>query len=340
MLGFTSIYQVPMVGSDGKHLDCALLGVNRPSVCGFIGNATENLCARWAMLGAFSPFYRNHNDIGGSPQEFYRWPVVTRAAKAAIEIRYKLMDYLYTAFHGAHVGGTPVVQPLWFVYPNDKQTFGIEHQFFFGDGIMVCPVLDEGKEVEIYLPDDIYYEFGTKRPVRGPEAKVWVRQVELDEIPLLIRGGTIIPMRSESAMTTKELRNKDFEILVAPGLLGTAIGSLYMDDGVSLEQENTLDISYAFDGERLSVVSSGNFDAGVQYSKITIVGVDEAPTVLKFTLAGGKILQAKDIKWDAENEVISLSISLPLNESFTVDLIWEQSTVETGKEQVPLHDEL
>ena len=330
-----------MVGSDGEHSDIwSLLIVNYPIVCGFIGNTTENLCARWAMLGAFSPFYRNHNDIASNPQEFYRWPVVTRAAKAAIEIRYKLMDYLYTAFHKAHLDGTPVVQPLFFVYPNDSQTFGIEHQFFFGEGIMVSPVLEEGNEVEIYLPDDMYYEFITRSPVRGPEAKVWVRQVELDEIPLLIRGGTVIPMRLESAMTTKDLRNKDFEIVVAPGLSGTATGSLYMDDGVSLEQKDTLEISYTFDGERLSVVSTGSFDAGVQYSKIAILGIDEAPTVIKLTSTDGRILQAKKIDWDEVNEVINLSVSFPLSESFTADLIWEQSTVEPGKEQIRLRDEL
>ena len=310
------------------------------AVCGFLGNTTETLCARWAMLGAFSPFYRNHNDIASNPQEFYRWPVVARAAKAAIEIRYKLLDYLYTAFHRAHTDGTPVVQPLFFLYPNDTQTFGVERQFFFGDAVMVCPVLEEGNEVEIYLPDDLYYEFFTRKAIHGPGEKIWVRQVELHEIPLLIRGGTVIPMRVESAMTTRELREKDFEIVVAPDLLGTAIGHLYMDDGVSLEQKDTLDISYTFDGERLSVVSRGKFDGEVHYSKITILAVDEQPADLKLTSVEGATLEPKTIEWDADSEVLTLGVSLLLNESFTVDLIWEELVVETEPWQGLLHDEL
>ncbi|KAG8824935.1 hypothetical protein FRC17_008915 [Serendipita sp. 399] len=326
MLGFASIYQVPMVGSD---------------VCGFVGNATETLCARWAMLGAFSPFYRNHNDIASIPQEFYRWPVVSRAAKAAIATRYRLLDYLYTALHKAHVDGTPVVQPLFFAYPEDPETFGIEHQFLFGDGVMVSPVLDESNEVEIYLPDDVYYEFMTRKILYGPGAKMWVRQIEMDEIPLLIRGGTIIPMREESAMTTTELRKKDFELMVAPGSDWTAKGSLYLDDGVSLEQTSTLDVSYTFDGTELTVKAVGRYNVnGVKYSKIAILGINERPLDVKISLANGKPIGARGVEWDAQNEVVNVEIAISLSTSFNLRLEFEDEDEEEGKEAKEVHDEL
>jgi alpha-glucosidase len=110
MLAFTALHQIPMVGSD---------------VCGFNGQTTEELCSRWAMLDAFQPFYRNHADITSGAQEFYRWPTVTAAAKKAIAARYQLVDYIYTALYRQSTVGTPLVQPLFFHYPDVADTFGI-----------------------------------------------------------------------------------------------------------------------------------------------------------------------------------------------------------------------
>ncbi|RXW23660.1 hypothetical protein EST38_g2212 [Candolleomyces aberdarensis] len=220
MLNFASVFNVPMVGSD---------------VCGFGDNTTETLCARWATLGAFNPFFRNHNIDTGNSQEFFIWPLTTAAAKNGIDIRYRLLDYIYTAFHAAHVDGTPLLSPLWYKYPKDTTTYPIDLQFFYGPSVLVSPVTDEGStSVRYYLPQDTFYDFATLSTVSGGQ---WITQndVAYDQIPLHIKGGSVVPLRNQSAMTLAELRTKSFNLVVAPDSQGRAQGDLYLDDGERID---------------------------------------------------------------------------------------------------------
>ena len=113
-------------------------------ICGFSGEASEELCARWLALGAFYPFSRSHSDLHSPPQEPYRWPAVERAARRTLSTRYSLLPYLYTAFREAHATGAPVMRPLWFNYPGDTATHKVDRQFMVGGALLVTPALDPG----------------------------------------------------------------------------------------------------------------------------------------------------------------------------------------------------
>ncbi|KAL4903173.1 Alpha/beta-glucosidase agdC [Aspergillus multicolor] len=280
MLAFASIFQMPMVGSDA---------------CGFTGNTTEQLCSRWAMLAAFNPFYRNHNEYGMIPQEFYRWESVAEAARKAIGIRYSLLDYLYTAFYRQTVTGEPFLMPMFFVYPKDARAASINTQFFYGDAILVSPVTEENKtEVEAYFPDDLFYDWYTGLPLRGKGEVVTIKDVGHADIPLHVRGGSIVPVRtgSEGWNTTAQLRKSGFQLVVAPGLDGKAEGSLYLDDGESLEQTATVDAKFTYENGQVSVGGTFTREADVRIEGVKVLG----------------------------EEVVEQTIDLPLTESGSVRL--------------------
>lgn len=303
-LAMAFIYQIPMVGSD---------------VCGFAENTTENLCARWATLGAFSPFYRNHNSDLANPQEFYRWSSVAEAARNAISIRYRLLDYLYTALFIQSENGTPLLNPMWAFYPNDKNTYPIDTQFFFGPQVLVSPVIDEDSTaVSIYLPNDLFYDWYTLQPIKGTGASMQLSDIAFTTIPLHIRGGSILPLRAKSANTTTALRQQPFSILVAPGNDGTACGELYLDDGESLTQTAVSEISFNWADDTFSMNGTFGYGVGdVGISDVNILGVAKKPQSVS---VGGTVLDVGAWGWNETTGVLGVMTEIPLTKAATLSV--------------------
>ncbi|KAF2193755.1 glycoside hydrolase family 31 protein [Zopfia rhizophila CBS 207.26] len=295
MLSFVAMHQMPMVGSD---------------VCGFNGRADEYMCSRWALLGAFQPFMRNHADISAPFQEFYQWELVTKAAQKALDVRYRLMDYIYTALYTQTTTGAPLINPLFYLYPGDVNTFNIQHQWFYGDALLISPVTEDYSDtVHFYLPEDTFYDFWTHENVQGEGANITRSGVSYTDIPIHIRGGTIIPFRSKSANTTKLLRQEPFEILIAPGKDGTAKGKLYLDDGESIEQPKTTEIEFFWDGKNFS--ATGQFEyAGMSGESLT---VDRVKIL-------GQEANVKGGNWDQSDKSITVEGPWKLQGAFGFEL--------------------
>ena len=275
---FASFYQTPTVGAD---------------VCGFNLNTTETLCARWAVLGAWYPFYRNHADISANRQEFYLWPLVTAAAQSAIKTRMQLTDYFYTEFHYQTLDGVPrTIMPLFYVYPTDMNALENELQFFFGPSLLVSPVTEENStSVDFYLPNDLFYDYFTGEKVQGQGQQVTRTNVNYTEIPVHVRGGSIVPRRVDGANNTKLLREVDFDLLIAPDANGTANGRLYLDDGESLQPAEISEISFAYSAANGSLTVGGTFgyQTANRFDSVVLLGAGNGSSVVKVDkpLTGG-----------------------------------------------------
>ena len=112
-----NLFGIPYVGAD---------------TCGFFNDATEELCERWMQLGAFNPFYRNHNSINQKDQD----PgVFSERAKDSIrktvQLRYSLIPHLYTLFYKVNIEGGTVVRSLVHEFPRDRFTPDVDEQFLW-----------------------------------------------------------------------------------------------------------------------------------------------------------------------------------------------------------------
>lgn len=110
-------------------------------------NTTAELCKRWFQTGAFYTFSRSHNDkLAPLDQDPGFWalnghPEVTDAARNALNVRYKLLPYLYTLFYRSHVFGEMVIRSLAFEYPTDRNASNVNEQFMWGSSMIISPFL-------------------------------------------------------------------------------------------------------------------------------------------------------------------------------------------------------
>lgn len=169
--------------------------------------------------------------------------------------------------------------------------------------------------VTIYLPKDIFYDFLTYAPIQGKGSTVQLTNVAYTSIPVYIRGGAVIPLRQASANTTAQLRQLDFELVVAPGTDGSASGTLYIDDGVSVTQtQPTTEALFVYKNGQLT--ASGSFASTNNVAIVSFLGVTKAP---KQVQVNGN--QVSTYTYDSAKKVVKAAVSIPLSGGFTVSLI-------------------
>nr|XP_048674815.1 lysosomal alpha-glucosidase isoform X2 [Caretta caretta] len=300
-----NLYGVPLVGAD---------------ICGFLGDTSEELCVRWTQLGAFYPFMRNHNDRGNKPQEPYAFsPAAQEAMRKAVFLRYSLLPYLYTLFHKAHSAGETVARPLFLEFPTDPNTLSVDHQFMWGAGLLITPVLEAGKtKVSGYFPVETWYNLMAGSVIHSKGQWVLL-PAPLDTINVHVRAGHILPLQ-EPGFTTTESRKKGMTLVVALTVAGVARGDLFWDDGESLltfeKGDYTQILFLAMNGVLLSELVQVNSQVdGLLLQEVTVLGVPSPP---QRVLANG--VPVSNFSYHADTKILSILLSLPLGEQFMV--IW------------------
>jgi len=162
---------------------------------GFGGSPPADLLTRWFEVGALNPIYRDHTAKGTADQEpWVHGPEHEAIRRKYIELRYELMPYLYTGIEEASRTGLPLMRPVFIEYPQASDFYENNRDFLFGRDFFVAPVTTEMLDAEeVSLPPGEWYDFWTNTKVSSKE-KITLHP-RLDEMPLYVRAGAIVPMQ-------------------------------------------------------------------------------------------------------------------------------------------------
>jgi alpha-glucosidase/alpha-D-xyloside xylohydrolase len=214
---------------------------------------TAELYLRWFQFGAFCTF-RSHGrawklrlswgwntgDPGPTEIRNYDGSALPDASqlhndqvepicRKYLELRYRMLPYLYSAIRECTVTGLPVMRALWLHYPKDPKAVACRDQYLWGRDILVAPVLEKGAAArKLYLPSGAWYDFWTQERLEG--GREFSRPVDLETIPIFVRAGAILPLGPVKQHTAEKV-DQPLSLSIYPG--ADASFHLYQDDGSS-----------------------------------------------------------------------------------------------------------
>ena len=190
------------------------------------------LYVRWYEYGVFQPNFRTH----GTRPHNEVWSYGKQAEpilEKYLRMRYELMPYIYSLGYFTRTTGAPFMRGLFMDFPNDPKVAQIGDEYMFGPAFLVAPVTSQGQTSKsVYLPaGTAWYDYWTNKRFEGGQT-IQV-SAPIDQIPLFVRAGSIVPLGSaiESTHDTQTIAH----VKVYPGANGDF--TLYNDDGQTYAYE-------------------------------------------------------------------------------------------------------
>jgi alpha-glucosidase (family GH31 glycosyl hydrolase) len=210
------------------------MGYMHSDLGGFAGDYFDNeLYIRWLQYGVFNPIFRPHAHEDVAAEPVYKDIVTKAKAKIQVELRYQLMPYNYTLAFENSQKGTPLMRPLFFEEPENKNLSTVCQTYLWGNDFLVTPITKPGvTSTSVYFPiNNNWFDFySNEEQLAGTTSTIAVVE---DHIPVFVRGGAFIPMIKTIQNTSKySLDNFDLHYYFDAKTTQSS-GKLYNDDGTT-----------------------------------------------------------------------------------------------------------
>ncbi len=261
---------------------------------GFTGNPTVALFTRWMQIGAFTPYFRNHTGVNTKSSEPWAYgEEALEISRNYVNLRYKMLPYLYSSFYEATQNGQPIMRTLAIDYTHDAKVYDtqFQNQYFFGRAFLVAPSESNKGFAKMYFPKGKFYDLYTDAVEMGNQEKII--PLAMKQLPVYVKESSIIPMQSLIQNTSE----KPTDTLVVHVYKGDVNNSFvyYEDDGESYNYENGAffkrTISYDAAGKTISFGKvEGSFKSKFNNLKLMFHGFDNISSFNK----SGKAITLKN----------------------------------------------
>jgi alpha-glucosidase/alpha-D-xyloside xylohydrolase len=161
-------------------------------------------------------------------------PDVERICRKYLELRYRMLPYLYSAVRECAISGMPVMRGLWLHFPDDSRSVSRDDEYMWGGNLLVAPVVEKAAATRrVYLPHGAWHDFWSGERIEG--GREFSRPVNLETLPLYVRAGSILPL-GPVKQHVAEKSDQPLSITVYPGRDSSFL--LYEDDGTSFNYRN------------------------------------------------------------------------------------------------------
>jgi len=233
-------------------------------VGGFKGGIEDSeLYLRYVQFSSFSPIFRFSAKRGAYyKREPWRWDMKTYTiVKDYCKLRHRLIPYLYTENYKYHKTCLPLIQPLYYYYPEIFDEPNYKNEYYFGSELLVSPITKPKDDImnrsveKIFLPKGIWYDFKSGKKFIGN--KRYISFFKEEDYPVFAKAGAIIPLSILDENINNTNSPTKMEINVFPG--SSNVYRLYEDDGISSMYEDgyyiitAIDFNYANDNYSLSI---------------------------------------------------------------------------------------
>lgn len=248
---------------------------------GYYGRPSPELLSRWMEAGVFFPVMRSHSERTEVPR--FPWlygPDALTAIRKALDLRYRLIPYYYSLAHETSETGVPLMRPLLMEFPGDPKVANMSDEWMMGESLLVAPVLEPGGQRTVYLPNDRWYGFETNVVLNGKQTIE--ANVAMDEIPMYVRAGTILPL-GHIIQHTDQLPGGPLELEIYPGKDATF--TLVEDDGKTTNylkgQERRTTFHWNDATRQLTWTTEGNYAGSDVFKTFRAVVFDPREIVRK-----------------------------------------------------------